>query len=175
MINMKNIILKAIEQKRSTLFEYEAKELLSLAGLSTTNYRFVTDREEAVKAANEIGFHVVLKLVSPQVLHKSDAGGVILNIGNEDELSTSYDQIIDGVKEKVPEAEINGVLVEEMASPSVEVIVGAIRDPQFGTTVMFGVGGILTEIIRDVSFRVAPFGLDEAIKMMGEIKSHEVL
>jgi len=175
MSNVKKIIFKAREQKRKALFEHEAKDLLSLVGLPTTNYRVVRGREGAVKAAHEIGFPVVLKIVSPQVLHKSDAGGVALDIGDDDELSTSYDLIIDGVKEKVPEAEIRGVLVEEMASPSLEVIVGATRDAQFGPTVMFGVGGILTEIIKDVSFRVAPFGLDEAIKMMGEIKSHRVL
>jgi len=175
MSNVKKIIDKAKEQKRKALFEHEAKDLLSLVGLPTTRYRVVKDREGAVKAANEIGFPVVLKIVSPQVLHKSDAGGVVLDIGNEDELIRCYDLIIDGVKDKVPEAEIHGVLVEEMASPSVEVIVGATRDAQFGPTVMFGVGGILTEIIKDVSFRVAPFGLDEAIKMMGEIKSHRIL
>jgi len=164
-----------MEDKRKVLYEHEAKDLLSLVGLPTTRYRVVKDREGAIEAAHEIGFPVALKIVSPQVLHKSDAGGVVLDIGDDDELGASYDMIIDHVKEKVPEAEIHGVLVEEMASPSVEVIVGATRDAQFGPTVMFGVGGILTEIIKDVSFRVAPLGLDEAIKMMGEIKSHGVL
>jgi len=127
-----------------------------------------------MEAAHEIGFPVALKIVSPQVLHKSDAGGVVLDV-SDDELGASYDLIIDRVKKNVPGAEILGVLVEEMAPPGVEVIIGATRDPQFGPTVMFGVGGILTEIIKDVSFRVAPFGHDEAVKMMGEIKSHKVL
>ena len=172
---MNNIINKVMEDKRKVLYEHEAKDLLSLVGLPTTRYRVVKDREGAIEAAHEIGFPVALKIVSPQVLHKSDAGGVVLDIGDDDELGASYDMIIDRVKEKVPEAEIHGVLVEEMASPSVEVIVGATRDAQFGPTVMFGVGGILTEIIKDVSFRVAPLSLDEAIKMMGEIKSHGVL
>ena len=175
MSDVKTVIDEAREQNRQALFEHEAKDLLSLVGLPTTRYRVVKDREEAVEAAHEIGFPVVLKIVSPQVLHKSDAGVVALDIGDEDELRTSYDLIVDRVKENVPEAEIRGVLVEEMVSPSVEVIVGATRDPQFGPTVMFGVGGILTEIIRDVSFRVAPFGVDEAVKMMGEIKSRMVL
>ncbi|MBN2335282.1 acetate--CoA ligase family protein [Candidatus Bathyarchaeota archaeon] len=175
MSDVKNIISKAREQKRNTLFEHEAKDVLSLIGLPTTRYRVVKNKKEAVKAAHEIGFPVVLKIVSSQVLHKSDAGGVALDIEGEDELITCYDRIVDRVKEKVPDADIRGVLVEEMASPSVEVIVGATRDAQFGPTVMFGVGGILTEIIRDVSFRVAPFTFDEAIEMMGEIKSHEVL
>ena len=175
MSDVNNIINKAMEEKRKALYEHEAKDLLSLVGLPTTRYRVVKDREGAIEAAHEIGFPVALKIVSPQVLHKSDVGGVVLDIGDDDELSASYDMIVDRVKEKVPEAEIHGVLVEEMASPSVEVIVGATRDAQFGPTVMFGVGGILTEIIKDVSFRVAPLGLDEAIKMMGEIKSHEVL
>jgi len=175
MRHVNNIIDKAREEKRKALYEHEAKNLLSLVGLPTTRYRVVKNREGAIEAAHEIGFPVALKIVSPQVLHKSDVGGVVLDVGDDDELSASYDTIVDRVKEKVPEAEIHGVLVEEMASPSVEVIVGATRDAQFGSTVMFGVGGILTEIIKDVSFRVAPLGLDEAIKMMGEIKSHEVL
>ncbi len=172
---MNNIFKKVLEEKRNALYEHEAKDLLSLRGLPTTRYRVVKDREAAVDAANMIGFPVALKIVSPQVIHKSDAGGVALNISDEEELCASYDMIIDRVKEQVPEAEIHGVLVEEMALPSIEVIIGATRDPQFGPTVMFGVGGILTEIIKDVSFRVAPFDHDEAMKMLGEIKSHEVL
>ncbi len=175
MSHVNNIIKKAREEKRKALYEHEAKNLLSLVGLPTTRYRVVKKREGAIEAAHEIGFPVALKIVSPQVLHKSDVGGVVLDVSDDDELSASYDMIVDRVKEKAPEAEIHGVLVEEMASPSVEVIVGATRDAQFGPTVMFGVGGILTEIIKDVSFRVVPLGLDEAIKMMGEIKSHEVL
>ena len=175
MSHVNNIINKAMEEKRKALYEHEAKNLLSLVGLPTTRYRVVKKREGAIEAAHEIGFPVALKIVSPQVLHKSDAGGVVLDVGDDDEVSACYDMIVDCVKEKVPEAEIHGVLVEEMASPSVEVIIGATRDAQFGPTVMFGIGGILTEIIKDVSFRVAPLGLDEAIKMMGEIKSHEVL
>jgi acetyl coenzyme A synthetase (ADP forming)-like protein len=175
MSDVNNIINKAREEKRKALYEHEAKDLLSHMGLPITRYRVAKDRERAIEAAHEIGFPVALKIVSPQVLHKSDAGGVALDIGDNDELRASYDMIVDRVKEKVPGAEIHGVLVEEMASPSVEVIVGATRDAQFGPTVMFGVGGILTEIIKDASFRVAPLGLDEAIKMMGEIKSHEVL
>ena len=175
MSDVNNIINTAMEEKRRALYEHEAKDLISHVGLPTTRYRVTKDREGAIEVAHEIGFPVALKIVSPQVLHKSDVGGVVLDIGDDDELSASYDMIVDRVKEKVPEAEIHGVLVEEMATPSFEVIVGATRDPQFGPTVMFGVGGILTEIIKDVSFRVAPLGLDEAIKMMGEIKSHEVL
>ncbi len=173
-IHVKNIINKVIEGNRDALYEHEAKDLLSLVGLPTTRYRVAKSREEAMEAAHEIGFPVALKIVSPQVLHKSDAGGVILDV-SDDELGASYDLIIDRVKKNVPGAEIHGVLVEEMAPPGVEVIIGATRDPQFGPTIMFGIGGILTEIIKDVSFRVAPFGLDEAIKMMGEIKSHKIL
>ena len=172
---MTNIIKKALEEGRTALYEHEAKDLLAFLGLPTTRYRVVKNRDMAVQAANEIGYPVVLKIVSPQVLHKSDSGGVVLNVGDDEELSVSYGQIIDRVKKNVPEAKIHGVLVEEMAPPAVEIIIGATRDPQFGPTIMFGVGGILTEIIKDVSFRVAPFDLDEAIKMMDEIKSHKIL
>lgn len=175
MSDVKTIIDEAREQNRKALFEHEAKDLISHVGLPTTRYRFAKDKEEAISAAREIGYPVVLKIVSPQVLHKSDVGGVALDIGGDDDLSAIYDQVIDGVKERVPGAEIRGVLVEEMAAPSVEVIVGATRDPQFGPTIMFGVGGILTEIVKDVSFMVAPLGHDEAVKMMGEIKAHRVL
>jgi len=97
MSNVKKIIFKAREQKRKALFEHEAKDLLSLVGLPTTNYRVGKDREGAVKAANEIGFPVALKIVSPQVLHKSDAGGVALDVGDDDELSASYEMIVDRV------------------------------------------------------------------------------
>ncbi len=175
MCNVKKIIDEAREQRRLALFEHEAKDVLSNMGLPTTRHRVAKDKEGAIEAANEIGFPVALKIVSPQVLHKSDAGGVALGVGDDDMLSASYDRVIDCVEEKVPGAEIRGVLVEEMAAPSVEVIVGATRDPQFGATVMFGVGGILTEIVKDVSFRVAPISHDEAVKMMGEIKSRGVL
>ena len=172
---MKNIIKKTIEENRKALYEHEAKELLSHIGLPTTRYRVAKNQEEAVKAAHEIGYPVALKIVSPQVLHKSDAGGVALNRGNDNELKNSYNNVINRVKENLPEAEIHGILVEEMAPPAIEVIIGATRDPQFGPTVMFGVGGILTEIIKDVTFRVAPIDHDEAIKMISEIKSHKVL
>jgi acetyl coenzyme A synthetase (ADP forming)-like protein len=175
MSEVKAVLDEAREQNREALFEHEAKGIISQVGLPTTRYRFAKDKEEAVRAAHEIGYPVALKIVSPQVLHKSDVGGLALGIDGDDDLSASYNEIIKIVKDRVPGAEISGVLVEEMAAPSVEVIVGATRDPQFGPTVMFGVGGILTEIVKDVSFRVAPLGRDEAVKMMGEIKAHRVL
>ena len=175
MIDVKAVLDEARGQGRMALFEHEAKDLISRVGLPTTRYRLAKYMDEAISAAHEIGFPVALKIVSPQVIHKSDAGGVALGIGGDEELNASYNKIIENVKERVPGAEIRGVLVEEMAAPSVEVIVGATRDPQFGPAVMFGVGGILTEIVKDVSFRVAPIGRDEAVKMMGEIKAHRVL
>jgi len=175
MIDVKAVLDEARGQGRMALFEHEAKDLISRVGLPTTRYRLAKYMDEAISAAHEIGYPVALKIVSPQVIHKSDAGGVALGIGGDEELNASYNKIIENVKERVPGAEIRGVLVEEMAAPSVEVIVGATRDPQFGPAVMFGVGGILTEIVKDVSFRVAPIGRDEAVKMMGEIKAHRVL
>lgn len=175
MSDVKAVLDEARMQSRKALFEHEAKDLISHAGLPTTRYRLAEDKKEAIRAAHEIGYPVALKIVSPQVLHKSDVGGVALGIGGDNELSEAYDRVTDGVKERVPGTEIRGVLVEEMAPPSVEVIVGATRDPQFGAAVMFGVGGVLTEIVKDVSFRVAPIGRDEAVEMMGEIKAHRVL
>jgi len=175
MIDVKAVLDEARGQGRMALFEHEAKDLISQVGLPTTRYHLTKDKDEAISAAHGIGYPVALKIVSPQVIHKSDAGGVALGIGGDEALSASYNKIIENVKERVPGVEIRGVLVEEMAAPSVEVIVGATRDPQFGPAIMFGVGGILTEIVKDVSFRVAPIGRDEAVKMMGEIKAHRVL
>ncbi len=169
------IISKAKEEDRDFLLEPEAKRLCALYGLPVTRFEVARSEDEAVEAARRIGFPIVLKVVSPQVLHKSDVGGVILNLRDEEEVREAYRRIHENVKAKVPGAVIEGILVQEMAPSSTEVIVGAIKDPTFGPTIMFGLGGIFVEILRDVSFRLVPIERVDAEEMIGEIKAYKIL
>ena len=169
------IIEKAKSEGRKFLMEHESKAICREYGLPVTKYEVATSPEEAVKIAEKMGYPVVMKIVSPQVIHKSDVGGVVVNIKNADEVKEAYERIINNVKSHVPDAEIIGILVQEMAPHSTEVIVGSIRDPQFGPTIMFGLGGVLVELLKDVSFRVAPVDEEEAMEMMKEIKTFKVL
>jgi acetyl-CoA synthetase (ADP-forming) len=162
-------------EKRSFLFEHEAKELCSLYGLPVTKFEVCKSEDSAVKAANKIGYPVVLKIVSPQVLHKSDAGGVVLDVRDDKGVRESYNRIIRNVKEKVPDAQITGILVQEMAPKSTEIIIGSTRDQTFGKTIMFGLGGIFVEILKDVSFRLVPITKNDAEEMIREIKAYKIL
>jgi len=165
----------ATAEGRNFLFEHEAKRLLSLYGMPVTAIVVAKTEEEAVEAAKKIGYPVVLKIVSPQVLHKSDAGGVIVGVDDEEGVREGYSKIIENVKRHVPEAEITGILVQEMAPKSTEVIVGSTTDPTFGPTIMFGLGGIFVEVLKDVSFRIAPITKTDAEEMIGEIRAYKIL
>jgi acetyl-CoA synthetase (ADP-forming) len=143
--------------------------------MPVTAIAVATSEEDAVKAAKKIGFPIVLKIVSPQVLHKSDAGGVLINIKDEEGLREGYNTILKNVKKHVPDAEITGILVQEMAPNGTEVIVGSTNDPTFGPTIMFGLGGIFVEILKDVSFRLAPITKTDAEEMVKEIKAYKIL
>jgi len=160
---------------RDFLFEHEAKKICTIYGLPVTRFAVSKTEDGAVDAAREIGFPIVLKIVSPQVLHKSDAGGVLLDVKDEDEVRSGYNRIIENVREKVPNAEIIGILVQEMAPGSTEVIVGSTKDPTFGPTIMFGLGGIFVEVLKDVSFRLAPITRTDAEEMIREIRSYKIL
>ena len=160
---------------RTHLLEPEAKALCSEYGIRVTKFSVARTPEEALRFADEIGYPVVLKVVSPQVIHKSDVGGVVTQLEDPREVKDAYQRILTNVEKNKPDAEIMGVLVEEMAPPSIEVIVGATRNPQFGPVLMFGLGGILVEIIRDVSFRVAPINSSDALEMITELKAYSVL
>jgi acetyl-CoA synthetase (ADP-forming) len=169
------VFLKAVEEGRNFLLEHEAKKICSLYGMPVTKVIPSKSKEEALDAARSIGFPVVLKIISPQILHKSDVGGVIVGIDDETELISSYRKIIRNVKDRMPEAEITGVLVQEMVPHSTELIVGSTYDPTFGPTIMFGVGGIFVEILEDVSFRLIPITEDDAWEMVNEIKAYKIL
>ena len=169
------ILQRAYAEGRDFLFEHEAKELCRLYDLPVTKGRVVRFEEEAVKAAEEMGFPVVLKIVSPQILHKSDVGGVVLNVKDAQGVREAYERILNNVKKRRPDAEIEGIYVQEMAPSSTEVIVGATKDPTFGPTIMFGLGGIFVEILKDVSFRLIPITRDDAVEMIHEIRSYKIL
>jgi len=173
--NISRLFIKAYREKRKHLLETEAKTVCMEYGIPVTKFRLAKNEAEAVKFAEEIGYPVVLKIVSPDIIHKSDVGGVIVSLKTEKDVRNGYKQILRNVKKHKADAKIVGVLVQEMAPPSTEVIVGAIKDPQFGPALMFGLGGIFVEVLKDVTFRVAPITVDEAREMITEVKAYPLL
>ena len=171
----REIFKKAREEQRNALFEYEAKGLFSLHGVSVLQAHLAQSAEEAIAARESFGCAVVLKIVSPQILHKTDAGGVRINLTTQDEIREAYDGIIDGAKKFNPEAVIKGVLVEPMMKEGLEVIVGTKLDDQFGPIIMFGIGGIMVEVLKDVVFRVLPISDRSARRMIDGIRSVKLL
>jgi len=172
---IRQILLNAYSQGRKFLLEPEAKRICEILGLPVSRWIVAKSQEEAIEAAEKLGYPVVLKVVSPDILHKSDVGGVILNLGSPSQVKEAYNQLINNVKNRKPDARIEGVLVEQMAEKNIEVIVGGIRDPQFGPVVMFGLGGIFVEILKDVSFRITPVTLEDAYQMIKEVRGYPIL
>jgi acyl-CoA synthetase (NDP forming) len=164
-----------VEEGRTVLSEVEAKRTLAEAGVPVVETRLATDRDAAVATASELAFPVALKVVSPQVTHKSDAGGVKLSLVSADEVAAAYDEIIASVAKAAPGATIEGVTVQRMAEPGIEVIVGTTTDPQFGPVLMFGLGGVLVEVLKDVAFRIVPIERRDAAQMVREIQGFPLL
>jgi len=164
------IIEKALSEKRTTLSEYEAKQLLAAYGLPVTREVLVQDRSGLPLALKQIGYPMVLKGCSPEISHKTEKGVIRLDIRSEEEALVAYDDIRSAMGP-------NGVdvLVQEMVKGQRELMAGLTRDPQFGPCVMFGLGGIFTEILKDVSFRLAPLEERDAVDMMEEIKGHKII
>ncbi len=169
------LIDKVKSEGRKALTEIEAKELLRQAGIDVTDTRLAVSKEEAVSLSEQFGYPVVLKVVSPDVIHKSDAGGVKLGLDTAARVGGAYDEIMKSVGKQYPEADILGISVQKMARSGVEVIIGMSTDPQFGPVIMFGLGGILVEILKDVSFRIVPLAARDAREMIREIKGYPVL
>ncbi len=160
---------------RRALLEPEAKLVCMEYGIPVTKFKVALTADEAAKYADEIGYPVVLKIVSPDIIHKSDAGGVMINLQNPADVQNAYGKILENAKNYDANAKIVGVLVQEMAPQSTETIVGAIKDPQFGQTIMFGLGGIFVEVLKDVSFRIAPITADDAKEMITQLKAYPLL
>ena len=155
--------------------EPEAKNICMEYNIPVTLFEVAKNEEKAVELSEQIGFPVVLKVVSPDIIHKSDVGGVIINLKTQAEVRIAYRKILKKIKKFSPEAKIVGILVQKMAPQSTEVIVGAVKDPQFGQTLMFGLGGIFVELLKDVAFRVAPITREDASEMIKKVKAFPLL
>jgi acyl-CoA synthetase (NDP forming) len=171
----KRIIDRARSEGRTVLTEIESKEVVKQAGISVIDTKLATSREEAISISRQFGFPVVLKIASPDIVHKSDAGGVKLGLKNAKQVGKAYDDIIEIIRQKHPQARLHGVSVQRMARPGIEVIIGMSKDAQFGPVLMFGLGGILVEVLKDVSFRIVPLARRDAAEMIREIKGYPLL
>jgi acetyltransferase len=166
---------EARAEGRVNLGEVEARAVLQAYGLRVPQSRVAESAEEAGEHAEEIGFPVVMKIISPEILHKSDLGGVRLGIRSRQEAMDAYELMMLRIRRYAPDAVLRGVSVQEMVASGREVIVGSTKDPQFGPLVMFGLGGIYVEVLRDVSFRLAPFGQRHARRMIDETRAAPLL
>jgi acyl-CoA synthetase (NDP forming) len=169
------VVAKARGEGRTVLTEVESKELLKSAGIDVVDTRLATSKEEAVSISRRLGFPVALKIASPDIVHKSDAGGVRLGLRTASEVGKAYSQILQAVRQNYPQARVQGVAVQRMARPGVEVIIGMSKDAQFGPVLMFGLGGVLVEVLKDVSFRIVPLSPRDAAEMIREIKGYPLL
>jgi len=169
------ILSRARGEKRTVLTEIEAKQILSEAGINCTPTLLATSREQAVSISDEIGYPVVLKVSSVDITHKSDSGGVKVNLADKNAVEQAYDEIMTSCKGYDPDAYIEGVAVQTMAKAGTEIIMGMIKDASFGPVVMFGLGGVLVEVLKDVSFRIVPIELADAAEMTSEIQGKKLL
>jgi len=168
------IIEKAKKEKRS-LLETEAKELLKEYGIPVPDFMLIKNEEEIAGLAKKINFPIAMKIVSPDIIHKSDAGGVKLDIKDEKEAKLAYQEIISKVKKYNKEAQIFGMITYSMIPKATEIIIGMMKDPHFGSVAMFGLGGIFVEVLKDISFRIIPLEERDAREMITEIKGYEIL
>jgi len=170
-MNISELLKKKLESNQTVLTEFESKELLKEIGISIPDQKLTSTKEETVLAAKNIGFPVVLKLMAEDIVHKSDTGAVKLNIKNEEETTNAFEELM-----KIPSQAEKLISVQKMADePITELILGMTTDAQFGPALMFGIGGILVELLEDVSFRIAPITEYDAREMIKEIKGFPIL
>ena len=169
------IIANARQQGRTTLTEIESKQLFAEAGLPVVETQAAATKQEAVALSDKTGYPVVLKVDSADISHKSDAGGVKVGLEDAGEVEAAWDDIMAAAKKAFPKARIDGVSVQAMAKPGVEIIMGMFKDAQFGPVLMFGLGGIFVEVLKDVAFRIVPLAKRDAAEMVAEIKGHKLL
>jgi len=169
------IIEKAKRRTPPQILEPEGYEILNAYRFPTLPFALVSDEAEGLKKAKELGYPCVLKIVSPDILHKTDVGGVMVDIENDTEFVTKFNELMNNVRSKKPKAKIEGVLIQPMAEQGIETIIGIKRDPQFGALIMFGIGGIYVEVLKDVSFRICPIRELSAWHMIKEIKGYKLL
>lgn len=172
---VERIITRHIRSGRMYIGEVKGKEILAAYNFSVPSGRLALNAEEAVDIAEHYGYPVAMKIVSPDIMHKSDMGGVKLNLNNADAVRDGYDLMMLRIQQRAPQAQLEGVYVETMCRRGREVIIGMTRDPQFGPMLMFGLGGIFVEVMKDVAFHLAPITADEAMQMLQNTRSYELL
>jgi acyl-CoA synthetase (NDP forming) len=176
----KKIFKTALEEGRTFVLENEAKDIMKVYGIPIPPYSTAASADEAVTKAKSIGFPVVLKILSKDILHKSDAGGVKINLKSEDDVRAAFNEIMVNAKKYGQEKGIDvdlsrGVFISDFADMGTEIIVGVTKDPQFGHALMVGLGGIFVEVLKDVSFRLIPFTEFDAREMLKELKAYKIL
>ncbi len=169
------VIARVRAQGHTSMTEVDSKAIFRAYGLPVAATELATSEDQAAQLAEAIGYPVVMKIISPDILHKSDAGGVKVNLKNEVEVREAYHTILENAHAYKADAEIQGIAIQEMAPWGTEVILGSVNDPTFGPTLMFGLGGIFVEILKDVTFRVAPIMPDQAAHMLEDIKGAPIL
>jgi acetyltransferase len=172
---VERIIHRSIRADILQLGEADAKDILRAYGFNVPPGRIAADADEAVAYADRIGYPVAMKIASPDIIHKSDIGGVKLNLGSADAVRDAFDLMMLRISRKMPNAKLNGVYLEAMCKKGREVILGMTRDPQFGPMLMFGLGGIFVEVMKDVTFHIAPITSDEAMQMLESTRSFALL
>ena len=172
---VERIISRRIRSNRFQIGEVKSKSILKAYGFQIPEGFLATQVEDAVEIAGRIGYPVAMKIVSPDIVHKSDIGGVRLNINNRDEVQDSFDLMTMRIGQRAPDAWLEGIYVEKMMNRRLEVIIGMNRDPQFGPMLMFGLGGIFVEAMKDIAFYLAPITLEEALQMLKSTRSYEIL
>jgi acetyltransferase len=172
---VQTLINNAKKENRNALLEHEAKQVLTAHGAAVSAQMLAKTAEEAMAAARAIEGPVAMKIVSPDILHKSDAGGVMLYLDSDDEVKTAFDKIMTNAGRFDASADIRGILVTPMLKDGLEIIIGTKIDDQFGPVIMFGIGGVLVEVLKDVVFRVLPISRRSARQMVAEIRSAKLL
>ena len=169
------IIDNVLKSGRTVLTEVESKQLVAEAGIPVVETKLAKTKAEAISISKKMGFPVVLKIVSPDIIHKSDIGGVKLGLANATQVGKAYTEIMAAAKKANKKADIHGISVQKMARPGVEVIMGMSKDAQFGPVLMFGLGGVFVEVLKDVAFRIVPLNRRDASQMIREIKGYPLL
>ena len=172
---VERIINRHVKSGQLQVGEAAAKDILRAYNFTVPPGQLATDAEQAIETAEKVGYPVAMKIASPDVIHKSDMGGVKLNLGSAEAVRDAYDLMMLRIRQRVPGAHIDGVYVEKMCGKGREVILGMTRDPQFGPLLMFGLGGIFEEVMKDVTFHIAPIAADEAMQMLEGTKSFALL
>lgn len=171
----KDIFRQVKKKGIKNLLEPEARRVLEHYEIPLAEWKFIKTVKEAKEFAGKFGYPLVLKIVSNDIIHKSDVGGVIVDIKSEQELEKAVEKILADVEKKAPKAEIDGLLIQKMVEDGLEIIIGGKTDEQFGQTIAFGLGGIFTEVFEDVSFRITPITRKDAEDMIKEIKGYKIL